>query len=116
MSATEELEHLLLDFEVRKEDQQYVSFCPQLGTATCGDSEEEALQNLRDAVWLHLISLEEEGELARLLEEKCIGRAIPASQAQQLETLTHNTSIADGANILWSSNNDFSNSANGNSY
>ena len=39
---------------VWKETEGYVSKCPELGVASCGDSFEEAIRNLREAVELYL--------------------------------------------------------------
>jgi len=39
---------------VWKESAGYVSKCPELGVASCGDSFEEAISNLREAVDLYL--------------------------------------------------------------
>lgn len=39
---------------VWKETTGYVSKCPELGVASCGDSFEEAVSNLREAVDLYL--------------------------------------------------------------
>ena len=39
---------------VWKETEGYVSKCPELGVASCGDSFDEAISNLREAVDLYL--------------------------------------------------------------
>ncbi|MFH1626393.1 MAG: type II toxin-antitoxin system HicB family antitoxin [Pseudomonadota bacterium] len=39
---------------VWKETEGYVSKCPELGVASCGDSFDEAVSNLREAVELYL--------------------------------------------------------------
>jgi predicted RNase H-like HicB family nuclease len=39
---------------VWRETAGYVSKCPELGVASCGDSFEEAVSNLREAVELYL--------------------------------------------------------------
>jgi len=39
---------------VWRESEGYVSKCPELGVASCGDSFEEAVSNLREAVDLYL--------------------------------------------------------------
>ena len=39
---------------VWKETEGYVSKCPELGVASCGDSFDEAIRNLREAVELYL--------------------------------------------------------------
>jgi len=44
---------------VWKETEGYVSKCPELGVASCGDSFEEAVFNLREAVELYLENAKE---------------------------------------------------------
>lgn len=39
---------------VWKEEKGYVSKCPELGVASCGDSFEEAINNLKEAVVLYI--------------------------------------------------------------
>ena len=39
---------------VWRETEGYVSKCPELGVASCGDSFDEAVSNLREAVELYL--------------------------------------------------------------
>jgi len=46
-----------------REGDQYVSKCPELGIASCGDTTEDALEALREAVELYL---ENAGELGIL--------------------------------------------------
>lgn len=54
---------------VEKEDGQFVSSCPQLGVASCGDTLDEALDNLDEALELYLNDLEETGDLERVFQE-----------------------------------------------
>lgn len=54
------------------EGEQFSAFCHELGTASCGDTIDEALRNIREAIALHLSTLEELGELHRFLEERGI--------------------------------------------
>jgi predicted RNase H-like HicB family nuclease len=61
-----------LDMVVRREYHQYSSWCPDLDIASCGDTPEEAVKNLGDAVELYLDTLDEEGELEAALEENGI--------------------------------------------
>lgn len=42
-----------------KEEGAYVSKCPELGVASCGDTTEEALSNLKEAVELYLDNAKE---------------------------------------------------------
>lgn len=44
---------------VWKETEGYVSKCPELGLASCGDSFDEAVANLREAVDLYLENAKE---------------------------------------------------------
>lgn len=48
---------------VWKEKESYVSKCPELGVASCGDSIPEAIQNIKDAVGLYLENAEVLGML-----------------------------------------------------
>ena len=53
----------ILDYTgvIWKEAEGYVSKCPELGVASCGDSFDEALGNLREAVELYLENAQELG-------------------------------------------------------
>ncbi len=51
-----------------KEIDQYVSKCPELEVASCGDTIEEALENLKEAVELYLENAKELGILDDELE------------------------------------------------
>jgi len=50
---------------VWKEPEGYVSKCPEIGVASCGDTFEEAVENLRETVELYIENAKELG----LLEE-----------------------------------------------
>jgi predicted RNase H-like HicB family nuclease len=63
---------IVLTGTVDKEDDQFVSYCRELGTASCGDTVDEALANLGEAIEVHLEALEETGELLRFLRERNI--------------------------------------------
>ncbi len=60
-----------------REGDQYVSYCRELGTSSCGDTAEEALDSLADAIDVHLRALAETGELHRELQERNINLYIP---------------------------------------
>jgi predicted RNase H-like HicB family nuclease len=51
---------------VWQEGEQYVSRCPELGVASCGDTPDEALDALREAVELYLENAKELGLLPEL--------------------------------------------------
>lgn len=57
---------------ISEEDGQYAAHCVELGTATCGDTFEEALDDLKDVVALDLNTLENIGERARFFRERNI--------------------------------------------
>lgn len=46
---------------VWKEEDSYVSKCPELGVASCGDGFDEAVRNLQEAVELYLENAEQLG-------------------------------------------------------
>jgi predicted RNase H-like HicB family nuclease len=53
-----------LSATVWEEEGVYVSKCPELGVASCGDTPEEALSNLKEAVELYLDNARELGIIA----------------------------------------------------
>ncbi len=57
---------------VRKENKQFHAWCPELDVASCGDTVEEACENLHDAVELYLNTLTEVGELELVFQERGI--------------------------------------------
>jgi predicted RNase H-like HicB family nuclease len=59
--------HVVLTGIIEKEEGQLVSYCPELGVASCGDTIDETLDNLGDALQVYLDALEETGELRRVL-------------------------------------------------
>lgn len=69
---------------VEREGNQFVSVCPELGTSSCGDTVQEALDNLREAIEVHLNGLEEVGERERIFEERGI-RVVSVSSDSPLE-------------------------------
>ncbi|MBN1862552.1 MAG: type II toxin-antitoxin system HicB family antitoxin [Dehalococcoidales bacterium] len=71
-SSREQKPYIELSVWIRKENNQYSSWCPELDVASCGDSIEEACENLHDAVDLYLDTLAEEGELSTILQERDI--------------------------------------------
>ncbi|WP_245529346.1 type II toxin-antitoxin system HicB family antitoxin [Methanofollis liminatans] len=56
-----EMKRSALTAVLREEDGVYVSECPELGVATCGDTPEEALVNLKEAVEVYLENAKEPG-------------------------------------------------------
>ena len=68
---------IILTSVVEQEGDQFVSICAELGTASCGDTIQEALDNLQEAIWVHLDALEETGERARVFRERGIDILTP---------------------------------------
>jgi predicted RNase H-like HicB family nuclease len=62
--------YVILKLRVYPEGKQWVSECLELGVTSCGDTIEEALGNIRDAVTLYLNTIEEQGEIARTFRER----------------------------------------------
>jgi len=52
-----------------REKEGYVSKCPELGVASVGDSVEEAMKNLKEAVELYLENAKELGIFEEIAEE-----------------------------------------------
>ena len=78
------LTHVVLQ---EKGDNAYTGYCPELGTATCGDTPDEAMQNLGEAVVMHLNAIEETGERKKFFKEKGIEII---NDSQQYLTLLRN--------------------------
>ena len=61
--------HIALSIEIEREGDAFTAFCSELGTASCGDTEDEALENIVEAVTLHLNTLEKLGQRERVFRE-----------------------------------------------
>ena len=48
------MKHVKLTAVLWREGKQFVSKCPELGVASCGNSMEEAMENLKEAAELYL--------------------------------------------------------------
>ena len=68
--ATQTMGYVVLTLRAYPEGKQWVSECLELGVTSCGDTIEEALENIRDAVTLYLNTVEEQGEIARIFRER----------------------------------------------
>ena len=53
---------------VWKETEGYVSKCPEVGVASCGDTFDEAVRNLREAVELYIENASELGIMEEIQE------------------------------------------------
>lgn len=65
-------EYIRLTAIVEREGRKWVAVSPELGTAAQAATLDEALNRLKEAVLLHLNTLEDAGELHRFLEEQHI--------------------------------------------
>ena len=66
MSATV---YIVLTFQFEHEDDVWVGKCVELGTATWAESLTQLEGELRDLVGLHLVTLEENGQMGQVLDE-----------------------------------------------
>mgnify|MGYP001597581267 FL=1 len=60
--------YVVLTVIFEKEGNQFTAYCRELGTPTCGDTIEEALANLEEAIQVHIEGLRETGELERFFK------------------------------------------------
>ena len=60
---------LLLNVIVKQEDKGYSVICPELNVASQGETFEEAIDNIKEAVELYIESAEELGTLDDVLEQ-----------------------------------------------
>ena len=61
--------YVVLTLKFQKENRRWTAYCEELGTATFGRSLPEADKRLKEAVSLHLNTLEEVGETSRFFKE-----------------------------------------------
>lgn len=64
--------YVVLTGIAEREGGQFVSYCRELGTTSCGATADEALQNLGDAIDVHLHGLSETGQLETFLRDRNI--------------------------------------------
>jgi len=61
--------YVVLTLKFKKVNRRWAAYCEELGTATFGRSLPEADKKLKEAVMLHLNTLEEVGERRRFFKE-----------------------------------------------
>lgn len=61
--------YIIVTVRFSQEEGQWVGQCPELGTATCGDTWEEAKEAIEEAIELKVDTLSGLGELPRFLAE-----------------------------------------------
>ena len=64
--------YIIVTFRFQKKRRRWTAYCEELGTATFGRSLSEAQERLKEAVLLHLNTLEDVGERARFFRENKI--------------------------------------------
>jgi predicted RNase H-like HicB family nuclease len=55
--------------ELWKEGNMYVSYCPELDIASCGETVDQAKKNLKEVILINLEEAQKMGTLEKLLEE-----------------------------------------------
>ena len=61
--------YITLTIAIEEADSQYAAHGIELGTASCGDTFDEAFENIKEAVTVDLNALEEAGERAQFFNE-----------------------------------------------
>jgi predicted RNase H-like HicB family nuclease len=61
--------YIVVNLKFLKEGRRWTAYCIELGTATFGRSIQEANERIREAVLLHLNTLEAVGECERFLKD-----------------------------------------------
>ena len=63
-----------IDLTIRIEEDEglFAAECVELGTVSCGDTYEEAAQNIYEAICVHLEGLDKNGHTARVFRERGI--------------------------------------------
>ena len=81
---------IALTLEVTEEAKRFVSRCRELGTASCGDTVDEAFENIKDATIEYLNAIERLGERPRIFKEKGIvlQKKPPTTIRRELHTNT----------------------------
>lgn len=66
------MKYIILTVVIQREDDYYVSKCVEFGTASSGHTKEEAVANIRDAIELHLNTLDDLGDCEAALHARGI--------------------------------------------
>ena len=64
--------YITVTIAIEEADSQYAARCVELGTASCGDTLDEAFENIKEAVIVDLNALEEAGEREQFFKEQGI--------------------------------------------
>lgn len=79
-------QEIMLDVTLKKEDTGYSVLCPKLGVASQGETVEEALENIKEAVELYLEGIEEAGIKEQILAKLGFKKAKNKSCTESLIT------------------------------
>jgi predicted RNase H-like HicB family nuclease len=63
---------IALRLEAEREDDLYVANCPALDISSYGDTVDDAFAHLKNAIALYLDTIEQDGEIERVLRERGI--------------------------------------------
>lgn len=72
---------ITLTYVIDKEDDQFVALCRELDVSSYGDSVEDAVEHLQEAVELYLDVIEADGERERIFRERGI-EVVPRLEAE----------------------------------
>jgi predicted RNase H-like HicB family nuclease len=61
--------YIILNFIFKREGRRWTAFCKELGTSTFGNTAQDAIKKIHEAVALHLNTLEKIGERERFFKE-----------------------------------------------
>jgi len=64
--------YIIVTLRIWEENNHFVSECPELDVASCGDTIDEALDNIKEATLLYINTIEEQGERQRIFHERNI--------------------------------------------
>ena len=91
-----------VECKIEKEEGGYSSICKKLGVASCGDNIDEALENLADAIDVHLQTLKDIGQLDQFLKEKGVTPVVDDSRTKQGTSVTTDDASRDENSYVWS--------------
>jgi len=89
--------YLQCSIVIRKEGDQYASWCPELDVASSGSTIEEARINLDDAVKCYLQTYSELGELSRVLKERGV-KLVKAEESSPVFLSESRFSVSSSSN------------------
>jgi predicted RNase H-like HicB family nuclease len=72
INSVKSTEYVIFTLKFQKQGRRWTAYCEELGTATFGRSLPEADQRLKEAILLHLNTLEDVGERERFFKENNI--------------------------------------------